>query len=376
MHASRLLGLVALLPLFAAAACTTPAGGDDDGPDDDDSAPQDDDSAPAVPEFGTDETRVLTVIATAADGLDVPRDLEFRPAVDNQLWTVNRAFDGVVIFRKPGTAEQEADVRIDVYGNHFMEEVSSVAFGADDTFATCQESRNTYDGHGAPDDFMGPALWPADPDVFAEINQNNNLLGSHLDMLHESPLCMGIAWDHDNVYWAFDGKNGDIVYYDFQQDHGYGHDDHSDGIVRRYVDVNVERVPDVPSNLVLDPASGWLYFVNTVGGKVRRLDTATGEVTGSLPETMEPLGEYSKVEDAVVEVFAEGLVEPSGIELGDGRLFVTDYATGEVVAFDLGGAELGRIQTDAQGIMGITLGPDGKLWYVDALADEVVRVDP
>ena len=24
-------------------------------------------------------------------------------------------------------------------------------------------------------------------------------------MQHESPLCVGIAWDHDKVYWVFDG---------------------------------------------------------------------------------------------------------------------------------------------------------------------------
>lgn len=365
-----------LLPLLVLVACVEgPADGD---PSADDSQDDDSDVEVAVPEFGAGGAPTFTVIGTAADGLDVPRDLGFDPEHPDQLWTVNRGSDGVVIFFDAGTQDQVSEVRIDVMGNHFMEEVSSMAFGAPETFATCQESRNTYNDEYMPNDFMGPALWSADLDVFAAVNQgaHSDLLGSHLDMQHESPYCMGIAHDYDNVYWVFDGKNEDIVRYDFQEDHGPGYDDHSDGIVRRYVDVNVERVEGVPSHLVLDPDSGWLYFVNTAKGKVRRLDTATGKVTGSLAEVMEPLEEYSKVEGAVVEVFAEGLQQPSGIALQDGRLFVSDYATGEIVAYALDGGELGRIHTEAEGIMGITVGPDGKLWFVDAAANEVVRVDP
>ena len=37
-------------------------------------------------------------------------------------------------------------------------------------------------------------------------------------MLHESPLGMGIAHDHDNVYWYNDGFYNELVRYDFQQD--------------------------------------------------------------------------------------------------------------------------------------------------------------
>ena len=59
--------------------------------------------------------------------------------------------------------------------------------------------------------------------------------GSHIDMLHESPLGMGIAHDSGNSYWYFDGYYGHLVYYDFKEDHDIGMDDHSDGVVRRYL---------------------------------------------------------------------------------------------------------------------------------------------
>jgi sugar lactone lactonase YvrE len=201
------------------------------------------------------------------------------------------------------------------------------------------------------------------------------LLGSHLDMLHESPYCMGIAHDRDNVYWVFDGHNDDIVRYDFQDDHGPGNDDHSDGIVWRY-DVDVTRVDGVPGHLVLDPETGWLYVADTGTGRVLHIDTASGVDGGNLMQQMEPLDEYLRMEDVTVEVFASGLGEPSGIELSGGLLFVTDHATGDIIAYDLEGTEIERLPTGAEAIMGIAAGPDGRLWYVDSEQEEVVRVDP
>ena len=48
---------------------------------------------------------------------------------------------------------------------------------------------------------------------------------------------MGIAHDAENAYWYNDGFQGELVYYDFQEDHDTGQDDHSDGIVTRYVNL-------------------------------------------------------------------------------------------------------------------------------------------
>ena len=39
-------------------------------------------------------------------------------------------------------------------------------------------------------------------------------------------------------------------------------------------------------------------------------------------------------------------------------------------------SELGRVTTGARGIMGMTTGPDGRLYYADGLSNTVVRVDP
>ena len=67
------------------------------------------------------------------------------------------------------------------------------------------ESRNTYNDQGLGDDFMGPTLWTSDPEIFGynpdAVEYLSDLfgmpvdLGSHIDMLHESPSA-----------WASPGK--------------------------------------------------------------------------------------------------------------------------------------------------------------------------
>ena len=108
---------------------------------------------------------------------------------------------------------------------------------------------------------MGPALWPSSLDHYAVENQESGgLLGSHLDMLHESPLGMGVAHDVENAYWYNDGFYGELVHYDFNEDHDTGEDDHSDGVVKRYTEINLTRVADVPGHMDKDQGSGILYL--------------------------------------------------------------------------------------------------------------------
>ncbi len=382
--------LPSLLLSLAVASCGEPTPGDESGGTDATgaSASTTGDSEPTggttggttgephvVPEFGG----TFTVIGTGKDGLNAVRDLEFNPAAPGQLWTFNMLSHGVVLFFEPGTAQQTSEVRIDAYGQHFMAFVSSAAFGDGDTFATCQESRDEWNvGPQAPDDFMGPTLWSSNLDIFAKVGQEfppGAQEGSHLDMLHQSPLCMGIAHEAGNAFWAFDGKHGNIVRYDFQADHGPGGGDHSDGIITRYSDVTVTRLENVPSHMEFDHATGMLYIADTGAGRILRLDTATGMNVGKLFGDLDG-ATYTGVEGADVQVLVEGLQEPSGLALHEDRLLVSEHATGDIVAFNLDGEEIDRMTTPAQRIMGITIGPAGDLWYADAAANEVVRVGP
>src|SRR5262245_27322978 len=123
------LSRCSLVLLLLAAACG-PAG-ETDGPSDPGKQDPGDKEPEVVETLLGDVTLAprLTVIADSDDGLNVPRDLSFHPET-GQLWVVNRADDSVVIVTDPTGAAERTTKLIDGYALHFMEEVSSVAFGA------------------------------------------------------------------------------------------------------------------------------------------------------------------------------------------------------------------------------------------------------
>lgn len=320
------------------------------------------------------------VIGTAADGLDFPRDLDFHPDLSrSELWVINTnsATTGgsTVTYRSAGQDGQMAEWLRDGNAWHFMSLPTGIAFSADNTnFATSPGVFDANHDGGLP--FTGPTLWSSDPAIYAQPSGGN---GSHLDMLHTTPLGQGIAWETGNVFWVSDGHTGDVVRYDFVDDHGPGNSYHGDAMVTRYPEVPVNSISDeLPGHLVLDHATGWLYVIDAANGEVNRLDIASGTVGGTPAFTaLESLTFYGQKTGCTVEQVAFGLSEPVGIEVFEDRLLVSDHATAEVVVYDLATAgfpEVGRISTSADRIMGIRIGPEGHLWYTDAGREEVVRL--
>ena len=204
-------------------------------------------------------------------------------------------------------------------------------------------------------------------------------------MNHESPYGTGIAHDYDNVYWYNDGHYGELVRYDFQEDHDTGYDDHSDAIVNRYSDIQLGHVLGVPGHMELDHDTGILYIADPAANRVLWVNTDdTTYTTTDLmddPSRMEPLAEYSRFNGIEWGVLATGLDRPTGIALHGDQLFVSEYSNGNIVAYDLpsdgkGGTYVDEIATSATAIMGLEFGPNGHLHYVDNGQDEVVRIDP
>jgi len=134
----------------------------------------------------------------------------------------------------------------------------------------------------------------------------------------------------------------------------------------------------VSSHLVV--SNGWVYSVDYGNDRVLRIELGTG-VTGGTPAfgQTEPLAEYTNVTGYTMnDVVTTGLIEPSGIDIIENRMIVSDYNTGEVIIYDISSmpaTELGRIATGATGIMGVKIGPNGKIWYVDYDANTVNRID-
>ena len=249
---------------------------------------------------------------------------------------------------------------------------TAIAFSDNGNFGTSAGVQDANHNNGT---FTGPSLWSSDPDIYAQPSGGN---GSHLDMLHGSPFSMGIASETENAFWVFDGWNNEIVMYDFVEDHGPGNDDHSDAIVRRYKDFTVARDGDVPSHLVLDKATGWLYIIDNGNDRVLRLDINSGSFGANLPPINEPLAEHSSVINTNWEVIIEsGLERPCGIEIMENRLLVSDYANGDIIIYDIDDSftELGRIETGEAGITGIKVGPDGSIWYTNRLNNSLIKVE-
>ncbi|MBK7335019.1 MAG: hypothetical protein IPJ00_02155 [Saprospirales bacterium] len=155
-------------------------------------------------------------------------------------------------------------------------------------------------------------------------------------------------------------------------------DDHADGIVRRYMEIQVKKDGIVPSHLVLDKASGWLYVVDNGNDRVLRLDINSGNVVGDCRLSKNPWRSTPKWAMLCWEVIVqEDLDRPCGIELIENRLLVGDYATGEIIVYDIDNnfLELGRIATGAPGLTGIKIGPDGSIWFTNRLQNTLTRLD-
>lgn len=325
---------------------------------------------------GTAGSVELTVILEDAS-LKQPIDLGFDPSAPERLWVINRQDDSVVIITNAGTKSMSFDRLKDPAAAHFMANPPAFEFGAVDetygqTFGICGDNDN------GGDDFMGPALFSSDLDVFATQNEETGL-GSHLDMLHSTTFCKGIAHVEANFYFAFNGEKGSLDLYDFADDHGPGWDDHSDGHIWRYAEGWVRGVDGVSSHMDYDPETELLYVADTGNRRVLILDVTSG-VEGDTFGGLEPVETRAEVLDAELGelVGAETLESPSGLELHAGLVFLSDNATSKFYAFDKDGEEIRTLETGlpAGSLGGFTFGPDGRLYFVDILGGRVLRIDP
>lgn len=334
------------------------------------------------------------VVLWDSDGARSATALEFDPTRPGELWVTLRqlltelpctmdvttgcaALQGqIALIQDATSADPRVQIKQDGNAWHFMRRPTSIAFGTNGYLATCGEARTgNYEDEVA--DFNGPVLWSSDPTIFGvepEPGQN----GTHVDMLHESPYCMGIAHETGNVYWTFDGAWGSLDRYDFNLPHEVGGEDHSDGSVWRYVEGEVSRVPEVPSHLFLDKSRGELYVADTGGGRILRLDIKSGTPDGDIL-AYDPIAVHLRMSNATLdEVVAPGVLDmPSGIVFYDDVLFVTDYGTGMLHAFDRSGEVLASVDTGlGPGVLGgITIGPDGKAYLTDLKWGRAYRLE-
>ena len=318
---------------------------------------------------------IQTTIANETQGVKAPRDIEINPKISNQVWVPNfgtyEDAASMVIISNAGGANQSIEIKKDEQGNnnHFFNSPSALAFSNNGNMATVSEIANSPND---TKDFMGPTLWEVAH--FAEYADRS----SHIDMLHMSPYAMGVEAEKDNMFWVFDGMNGNICRYDFNEPHPPGEHDHSDGQLLRYSEVKVLRKSGIPSHLARDRSNNWLYIVDGGNKRILRMDISSGIKNADMDcNEQYNNGCYSMKNVKWQTVVSTGLVEPSGIDVRDGKMVVTDHANGDIVIYSLSAdmpKELGRIKTQP-GVMGVKISNENKIWYVNNKLNTVNRLD-
>lgn len=382
---------------FALTACGGSGGGSSGGSTGGGNPPP---PASPAPELGTGDhspaSVTFTQIAAPGIGYSNPTDLDFSPSAGNELWIVNQGNESIVIIDDATGSAFTGDLlnasdEVGAWG-HFLSKPSGIAFGANTstagngwTFATSQDSNN------GGNNFMGPTLWSADRNVIGKVPSPlpSGWNTSHLDMLHSTTWGKGIAHESGNIYWTLGNAfytlsstpQTAVTRYNFNMDHTPGMDDHSDGQKWHYITGQVAMQTGVPSHLAYDSATGFLYICDTGNGRLLRLHTTTGAAGSTPVASFSGDGVDYVVSGATLDVVvAPGgvLTRPSGIEYYNNTIYVSDYATGIIHAFDLSGNQVNWLDTGrgANSITGITIGPDGKLYFCDMKYDNVTRIDP
>ena len=204
-------------------------------------------------------------------------------------------------------------------------------------------------------------------------------------MLHQCPYSVGIAAETDNIYWLFDGFHNTITKYNFQDphpDHEHGGEDHSDGLIYRYDEINVNRVVGLSSHMVLDHPNDMLYICDTGNQRIIRMNINAGEIGSNLDPYGENIeGYYSMIGADFETVIDSGLVSPTGIDIYNTFLLVSDYSTGEILIYNLEPTNqfqlIHKLETDiVDDIMSIKVGPDGTIWFVSTTANKLFQILP
>jgi len=362
-----------------------------------------------------------------AENLSHPWDVAFHPRPGSHLktlsearsfstegleaWVANAGNHTLTIVSGIDTEHMTTISRRDRGYFHYMTHIAAISFNEvgvevsgrtedKDTFgyfATCQNNNNDYLGSKEPNYFMGPSLY----DSRSNDGRRNlvNLMGDecdpenseecfflHSDMLHEAPSCVGIVHDpevstsYGNVYWQIDGWNQQLVRFDFQQPHGPGSMEHSIAAVRRFPEIDLEVSLDHHAGMAINENTGLMYVANYHRNSIAVIDTASGKYARTAREEYPifssrlPSFEYSIYECTLNRKIS--VIEPTGIAVdkeknllyvasGGSRIVVLDISTDAIIE---------EIETGYENIMGITLGADGKIYFVDAVAEVLVAV--
>jgi hypothetical protein len=221
-----------------------------------------------------------------------------------------------------------------------------------------------------------------------------------------------------HVYFYSDGLQGELMRFDAESLHGPGSLDHRTANIRRFVDIELKAVADVPGHMVLDDDTRILYVADPGNGRVIRVDADGGEfkrVAQCVPDEcyrgheghqtsfctgpycaggpclhadgygcyntfteMADIFKYELWDCSTQDDFITDVAQPSGLALGNGLLYVGDYASGNIHVFDLSGERLDIMQVSKEGLTGLEFKCSSStacnLYFANALRHEIGMV--
>ena len=108
----------------------------------------------------------------------------------------------------------------------------------------------------------------------------------------------------------------------------------------------------------------------------------SGEIGSDLDSYGENIeGYYSMIGADFETVIDSGLVSPTGIDIYNTFLLVSDYSTGDILIYDLEPTNqfqlIHKLETDIiDDLMSIKVGPDGTIWFVSTNANKLYQIIP
>ena len=130
--------------------------------------------------------------------------------------------------------------------------------------------------------------------------------------------------------------------------------------------------------MIVDKSTGWLYIVDNGNNRIVRVDTKSGHLGNNITAPNENPAQYAEMIGVKWQTIDSGFTNLSGIDYFDGRLIVGNYGTGDIRVYNTTTPAkptyLGTIQTGDIGMMGLKIGPDSNIWYVNRTHNQVVRL--
>ena len=134
--------------------------------------------------------------------------------------------------------------------------------------------------------------------------------------------------------------------------------------------------------MVLDHSNEMLYICDTGNQRIVRMNINAGEIGNHLDPYGENIeGYYSMVGANFETVIDSGLVSPTGIDIYNTFLLVSDYSNGDILIYDLEPTNqfqlIHKLETEIiDDLMSIKVGPDGTIWCISTEANKLYQIIP